>query len=101
MELKYFYYISKPKVDMLLAQLHRTRFGFLSFTPRIEFAGLSVAGDLKTERNKDLVVDTSRLLKALRKRGAISRVSVDHEMDGQNFYHSEDLWRHGVGSVIK
>ena len=47
MELKYFYYISKPKVEMLLAQLHRTRFGLLSFTPRIEFAGLSVAGDLK------------------------------------------------------
>src|SRR5215813_10973634 len=93
---KYFHYISKPKVEMLLAQVRRRPLALLSFNPKLEFAGISVGADLKSEPNKGLVTDTLRLLKTLKKQRAITAVEAEHELDSRNFYHSEEIWRHGL-----
>jgi len=92
---KYFHYISKAKVDMLLAQVRRRPLGLLSFSPKIEFAGISLGADLKSEANKGLVTDTLRLLKTLKRQRAITAVDAERKLDSRNFYHSEDMWRHG------
>lgn len=67
MDIKYFYYISNSKVEMLSQQTRRRLLNFPSISPKVEFGGLSLGIDYKAKdaQTEELIEKTVSLVKAL------------------------------------
>ena len=55
MKTRYFYYISKTKVDMLLSQLSRSKLAIPKITPKIGVAGIEVEAEISSQTSGRLV----------------------------------------------
>jgi hypothetical protein len=98
MKIKYFYYISKTKVDMLLDQVHRRHIKLPSISPKIEFAGLSFGVEVESQVNGSLIQDTLSLVKSLEKERLIKELRDCSTLDTTAFYHDDGLWLSGLFS---
>jgi hypothetical protein len=75
LDIKYFYYISPPKLEMLATQLGLT------------FSGSAV---------KDVVRDVHKITTALQASGLIEELQPDRKVETGRFYISTETWRHGL-----
>ena len=93
--MKYFYYISKPKVDMLKAQIGTAGFSLASISSKLGLGAASVS--LTAERQaQSLVGDTLSLVKALEKRKALKPSYDLPRLNASDFYHDQGTWKSGL-----
>ena len=59
--MKYFYYISEAKVEMLQAQLHKSQFSMSSLSSKLGIGAASVSVSA-ARRDRSLVSDTTKLI---------------------------------------
>lgn len=93
--MKYFYYISKTKVEMLQAQVGKPRFSVSSISSKLGFglASVTVAAE---KQNHTLVADTLKLLKTLENSGSVRPSESLNELNTAHFYHDEGFWKSGL-----
>jgi hypothetical protein len=96
MQIRTFYYISEAKVAMLEAQLARRRFLSLSFTPKMEVAGLSVAAELKGTPAEHLAARTAALVERMRKKKLLRPLNDAAELQTAGFYRDHAEWFNGL-----
>lgn len=90
MNLKYFYYISRTKVDMLLPQLQRRIISIPKISPKVGLAGITIGADLEKDTKDGLINDTLTLIKKLQKKKLVKPIS--ESMDTDTFYHDSGTW---------
>lgn len=95
MKPKYFYYISKSKVAMLLPQLKGRR-RISRFSPKVEVAGLSVSIDIASQQDSDLIGETLSLVAMLRKSKMLKSLDGVHRLNTNDFYHDNSTWFSGL-----
>lgn len=96
MQIRTFYYISEAKVAMLEAQLPRSRFLSLSFTPKVEVPGLSVAAELKGTPAEHLAARTAALVGRMRKKKLLRPMDHDAALRTAGFYYDRAEWFNGL-----
>ena len=93
--MKYFYYISKSKVDMLQAQASKSRFNLASISSKLGIGAASLS--LSAERKAHtLVGDTLSLLKSLETKRAIRSSATLPRLKKTCFYHDRGIWKSGL-----
>jgi hypothetical protein len=102
MSMRYFYYISKSKVQMLRGQIGSiSRLSKLN--PKVEGFGLGVEFGIESEAEEGgdakLAQDTNELIKRLTKSKLVVSLKDALRLDESNFYHDEDVWSHGLYSL--
>jgi hypothetical protein len=97
---RYFYYISESKVEMLKNQVER-RFALPEISPKIGIGGFSLGIDYKGRDGTKIgiVKETVSLLKRLTKLKMVLPLEGAQELDTSSFYHDEDVWFHGLYSL--
>lgn len=97
---KYFYYISKSKVELLQAQL-TTKTNFSEINTTVEFGGAGVGVGLKSQQNNVLAKQTLSLLKIMSKRQLIKPLPLDSEtISSTIFYADKSDWHSGLISQM-
>ncbi len=96
MNIKYYYYISKAKVDMLGAQL--PEWNLPDFNPKIDVAGFSIGADFKSQDRDSLVKKTSNLIAKMKKKKLIQPLSDSSEIKNSMFYEDNSIWHSGLVS---
>jgi hypothetical protein len=98
MSIKYFYYISKTKIDIIEAQVQATPFALSEISPKVEIAGVSMGMDLKSQQNDNLIKRTLSLLNAMEKKRLVRPIVDVTDLDNLAFYHDEAVWFSGMFS---
>lgn len=98
MDIKYFYYISKTKVDMLEAQVRPRRIKLPGISPKVEIAGLSLSADIKSQENNNLVQRLISLIASMRKKDVLKSLDDCTVINTSIFYHDQSKWRSGLFS---
>lgn len=93
--MKYFYYISKTKVEMLLAQVANRTLGLSSISSKLGFGPASVTVTAE-KQNHTLVADTLKLLKTLEMNRSVRPSASLDGLDTDHFYHDQGLWQSGL-----
>ena len=98
MELKYFRYISKTKVDMLYDQVTSQKSGFFQFSPKISLPGFQIELGLRgdAEQSDRLIKRTAKLLKILHKRKLLESLSGGKELLLDKLYKDSGAWHTGL-----
>ena len=96
MNTKYFYYISKTKVDMLLSQLSHSKLAIPKITPKIGVAGIEVEAEISSQARQNLIKDTLSLLRLMTRRKLIRDLAKDPVIDTGRFWHDEGIWFNGL-----
>lgn len=93
--MKYFYYISKTKVEMLQAQVDKPKFSISSISSKLGFgpASVTVAAE---KQNHTLVANTLKLLKTLENSRSIRPSDSLSKLDTAHFYHDQGIWKSGL-----
>jgi len=95
MNLKYFYYISKEKIDMLNAQLEHKKIQFMNFNPKITFSGFSVTANVKTKHH-NIINDTLSVIEKLNKKKFVKSIDQVSALRKKSFYHDDSIWFNGL-----
>jgi hypothetical protein len=100
MTIKYFFYVSKTKVDMISAQLPTKRFSLDKFEPKVEFAGatLGITYQGNEVTNLDLISRTIKLISQIDRQKLTKPLSTIAKSSTSFFYHDENEWFHGLYS---
>jgi len=93
--MKYFYYISKTKVEMLRAQLANRTFSLSSISSKLGFGFASVTVTAE-KQNYTLVADTLKLLNALEKNRSVRPLESLAGLEAGHFYHDHGFWQSGL-----
>ena len=100
--MRYFYYISKSKVEMLLGQV-KTKSDLSKIHPKVEGFGLGV--ELEIERGIDesadgkLARDTNKLINLMSKEKMITSLNSTTQFNSSDYFHDENDWTHGLYTV--
>jgi hypothetical protein len=89
--MKYFYYISKPKVQMLQAQSRKPRFRLTSISSKLGFGAASVTINAE-KQSATLINETLSLVRNLEKTKSLRPSSDLSKLDTAVFYHDQGLW---------
>jgi len=92
---KYFYYISKTKVEMLRAQADNSTFGLSSISSKLGYGPASVTVTAE-KQNHTLVADTLKILNTLEKNRSVSPSESLDGLDSDRFYHDRGSWQSGL-----
>jgi hypothetical protein len=99
-DMKYFYYISETKIDMLESQLSTYRNLWPDIAPKIDISGFAIATEFKSQKTDNLIQRTLKLIKKLNKKNLI--IPFD-EWSGARLHHKfvqdESDWYCGLISV--
>ena len=102
MSIRFYYYISKSKVEMLKGQI-QTKSRLSKINPKVEGFGLSVELGIETENDKSgdskLAHETNNLIDILSEEKLIVSLKGVAQFDSSTFYHDEGDWAHGLYSV--
>ena len=101
MNLKYFHYISKSKVETINGQL-TPEFHWSKINPKLQGFGLGI--DLSIERNRtndteELVKKTLAIINYFGKKNLITPLQSATKIDSLSMYHDTDDWFHGLYSL--
>lgn len=96
MNTKYFYYISKTKVDMLLSQLRRSKLAIPKITPKVGVAGIEIEAEISSQARQGLIRDTVSLLTLMTKRKLIKELAEDPAINTRSYWHDESTWFNGL-----
>ncbi len=97
MSIKYFYYISETKVDMLYSQLKQ--FTFPKVKPKINVAGLELEANIESPTYDNLVTRLTQLLKLMNNQKLIKSVPNELQIiDTESFWHDKQVWHSGIYS---
>lgn len=97
MDLSYFEYISKTKVEMLEAQLAKRRF-MRGLAAKISLFGVTAEVSAENEADESLVRRALSLVQALDRRSLIYSIGEEEELDTTKFYQDQSTWAHGLFS---
>jgi hypothetical protein len=95
-DIKYFYYISMNKIDVLSPQMLKWRFSLPKITPKVGAFGVSVEAQVETKGDPNLVRRTTKLLHRMHKSNSVLQVNVDHDAPTSKFFFANNVWRHGL-----
>ena len=93
--MKYYYYISKPKVEMLLPQIKRAKFS-LKLSPKVDVAGVSIGADIEKRDDSALVSRLGELIDKMEKKKLLEDVNSSMVVQEGSFLRSKSTWRHGL-----
>lgn len=93
--MKYFYYISKTKVEMLRAQAANRTLGLSSISSKLGYGPASVTVTAE-KKNHTLVADTLKLSRTLEKNGSVKLSESLDALDSNHFYHDQGSWQSGL-----
>ncbi|MEJ2559459.1 MAG: hypothetical protein P8186_25245 [Anaerolineae bacterium] len=96
MNTKYFYYISKTKVDMLLSQFRHSKLAVPKITPKIDVVGIGIEAEIGSQARENLVKDTLSLLRLMTRRKLIRDLARNSAFDTRSFWHDEGRWFNGL-----
>lgn len=97
MDIKYFYYISETKVDMLYSQFKQ--FKLPKVKPKISIAGLELEANIESPTFDNSVTKTTQLLKAMNNQGLIKPLpSESRAIDTESYWHDKQVWHSGIYS---
>jgi hypothetical protein len=93
--MKYFYYVSRSKVEMLAPQLRRPKFSF-KLSPKVAVAGVSIGADIERRDDSALIKQLDEVLQGLEKKKLVREIHDGIALDDGSFVHSNSIWRHGL-----
>jgi hypothetical protein len=97
MNIKYYYYISKNKVDMLLGQLKRHSWlSSLKITPKLTTPVIGIETEVNRSTRESLTNDTILLIDSLEQQKMLRHLSNDAPIESDPFWQDEDVWAHGL-----
>lgn len=96
MQPKYYYYISKNKLDMLEPQLGG-RFPQAEVTPKIDLPGLSLSVQVKGKSAEDSTVKRLlALVEKMKRKKLITALPTGKALENSHFYADQSTWYHGL-----
>lgn len=102
MNIKYYYYISESKVNLLKAQIG-TKTNLANFSAKAEVPGFGLEIGFDREKTKSeqeqLIRDLSAVMDRLQKNNDISSLSKNENINNSLLYSDESEWHHGLYSI--
>jgi hypothetical protein len=95
MLIKYFYYISKNKLDIIEPQIQTAPFELSQISPKFEIAGMSFGVDVQSQRNGSSVQRLLSVLSRMAKKKLLISTKDVSQFRKLAFYHDEADWLHG------
>lgn len=96
MKTRYFYYISKAKVDMLLSQLRYSKLALPKIRPKVGVAGVEIEAEISPQARENLIHDTLSLLRLMTRKRLIRDLADSSVIDTREFWHDQGCWFNGL-----